>query len=400
MSKKELKAPEQETDFISICENIFNTFKYFSIDRLNDSIAKAVWLNNEKGVASKKIFMEGRVSSEPVKFKNYELLPVSILAYEEDNEAIKIELPLNNEIINLFTDSVKSAGFSGLGFNNSKDYLLKLKYDKFEILKNKYTEDFVIKIGDRILGLCFNYVTENSVLVSVLEDDKIFIFSTDSYWHSFSEPSHKDETFYVNTLDTPLTCDDILKANYADALLEHIDNFKSNQDDPFLDLDSLEDQPLEFLSGSEEELEEQLTLLFHACIPGHLWEQVGLSDIGIDVRASYAEEPACVDFENMEWNGSEFTRLVNNNSKIVDIDAFKDALDKVVECNEPQGYTWEYNDGSYDRQSGYDQHAARLGINITAPTAHEHICAKLKLKEMNHIFSKSLIKTLLKDADN
>ena len=58
-------------------------------------------------------------------------------------------------------------------------------------------------------------------------------------------------------------------------------------------------------------------------------------------------------------------------------------LDVCLDLNTPAGYAWEYNDGSYDEQSGYDKSPHIITINVEAPTsAHDKIAAMVELSKL------------------
>src|SRR4030095_11932233 len=83
---------------------------------------------------------------------------------------------------------------------------------------------------------------------------------------------------------------------------------------------------------------------------------------------------------------SGFPRLLKLNADEV---LAKDRLEALAEIalseNRPVGWTWEYNDGAYNRRSGYDEFAESLTWNIgeiieQAP-AREKMAARRDLRE-------------------
>jgi hypothetical protein len=169
-----------------------------------------------------------------------------------------------------------------------------------------------------------------------------------------------------------------------------IDTFKEDQDDPYIDSDELESEPLKFLNGSEEELERLVTLICHATIPMHHWD--ALRDFSIIIESAMDEDDvATVSYDSMGWEGWDTVRELLPNK----IAYLERALDAALDQNQPYGYSWEYNDGAYHRQSGYDRSACNLRFPMVAPSAHEQICAKIEIKKLASIMGKATIEGLL-----
>lgn len=173
---------------------------------------------------------------------------------------------------------------------------------------------------------------------------------------------------------------------------EVVDKFKEDQDDPYIYADLLENEEVHFLCGSEENLERMLTLICHASIPMEAWRDTASIDVEVN-SAMDDGEAASIDYDNMAYDDWDTVKEKLDDSKFESIDA---AFEAALSDNQPSGHTWEYNDGPYDRQSGYDKRACRLTFTVTAPSAHEQICAKIEIKKLAHILGKANVEGLLK----
>lgn len=178
----------------------------------------------------------------------------------------------------------------------------------------------------------------------------------------------------------------------TDAADDVVEEFKSDLSDPYIDEFELEGSELHFLCGSEEDLESMLTLICHAGIPMQAWGNEDSLDIEID-SATDDGESAIVNYDSMDWAGSSWDGI---KERLADKFKFIErAFDVALDNNQPCGHKWEYNDGSYDRQSGYDRSAERLTFTISAPSAHEQICAKIEIQKLADVMSKALVDDLV-----
>jgi hypothetical protein len=172
---------------------------------------------------------------------------------------------------------------------------------------------------------------------------------------------------------------------------ELISNYKDDQEDPYIDADELEDSPLNFLCGSEADLERMINLVCHAAIPMDVWGAEESIDVEI-FSATDDGDPARVAWDNMSYNTWEKVKEKLDADKLSFIET---AFDVVLDENTPNGHTWEYNDGPYARASGYDRSPQYLTVTVSAPSAHEQICAKIEMKKLARLFGKSVIQGLL-----
>lgn len=70
----------------------------------------------------------------------------------------------------------------------------------------------------------------------------------------------------------------------------------------------------------------------------------------------------------------------------IDADLFADCLDALCHLSTAEGGAWEYNDGAYDRQSGYSFHHTLFSLRFdsddrTACSAHEQLAMRRSLLE-------------------
>lgn len=166
--------------------------------------------------------------------------------------------------------------------------------------------------------------------------------------------------------------------------------------DPIMTDADFAGEELSFLCGSEEELKSGITTVVQGSIPLSWWDKYGEESLRVYVCASIADEqPAAVDWDNIEWNNENWHRVEQFLIDSGKLEHIKIACDIIVHENEPSGYSWEYNDGSYDRRSGYDKRADVIAIEISRPSAHELVCARLEIKKWKGKFTKKLINNLI-----
>lgn len=254
-------------------------------------------------------------------------------------------------------------------------------------------------VNDTWLALRFSSVSAESNVVQIMNEHSGYIadchdleFYYKTHSSTFIENS-SDSYSKIYTLNPPLDkgalFDTVEVVGASDSL---VDSFKEDQDDPYFDVELQESEELNFLCGSEDNLEYILTLICHASIPLELWKDLNSVDILV-VSAVCDEESAYIDYESMGYSDWAVIQEKLDPNKFEFIER---AFSAAVTDNEPSGHTWEYNDGPYDRQSGYDKGAFRLTFTVTAPSAHEQVCAKIEIKKLAHLLGKDNIEGLLK----
>jgi len=257
---------------------------------------------------------------------------------------------------------------------------------------NEYEDTLYVHFteSDSWLMLIFCGLSDDAAAIQILNERYCFIADVhDLKYHFVTAVSDMSE--YIYSVAPPLDKNSLFDLSEAYEAAEAIvDEFKENQEDPYIDAGQLDPEPLNFLSGSEDELERLLILICHAAIPMQHWNDLEPFEIYVN-SASDDGESASVDYDSMSY-----ATWANVKDRLGDKLVFVErAFDAVLDQNQPCGYTWEYNDGPYDRQSGYDRSACRLSFEISAPSAHEQICAKIEIKKLAHTLSKDTIDGLL-----
>jgi len=135
-----------------------------------------------------------------------------------------------------------------------------------------------------------------------------------------------------------------------------------NLDDPFFD-SSGEDCSLYYESGSEEELKRLLTLclLTEPDIAAHTDENVHIY-AATEANRPYLGDNECYHSRRLE-----------------------ELLEVIMQENEPVGWSFEYNDGAVNRQSGYSENAEclwwHIGELLENCSARERMAARRELRE-------------------
>lgn len=212
---------------------------------------------------------------------------------------------------------------------------------------------------------------------------------------------------FQSTLPTSITFDcDSYTHEFDSCIVPYVEDaacdaeqfYRDNQEDPIIDVDNLESEPLQFTSGSEEELERLTTMVLHASIPLNVWDKCDLDSIDVSVRSSTDDgEEASIEVDDLVYPrvNSKSVRDILGDEHYNNI---TEALEAILSLNTPYGHTWEYNDGAYDRASGYDKSPHYVRFEIVKPSAHEQIGAKMELaKELNSIIGQQQVQKLLID---
>jgi len=330
--------------------------------------------------------------------------------------------PLDSNIVNKITENtgegtIAKSLFAWYATKNESKFVIdlnKLSLTKIALnLQWKVYHPVDDEVDDKILYIHFpvkdtwvvmrfSSLSDDSNSIQILNEYKGYIVDCDDlkFYYKIQSPTFigsasgttYDDYSRIFDLDPQLdngALFDTKEVSYAAD--EMVDKFKEAQDDPYIDADFLESEEVHFLCGSEENLERMLTLICHASIPMEAWKDT--ASIDIEVNSSTDDgEAASIDYDNMAYNDWGTVKEKLDDSKFQSIDA---AFEAVLSDNQPCGYTWEYNDGPSDRQSGYDKNACRLTFTVTAPSAHEQICAKIEIKKLAHILGKANVEGLL-----
>jgi hypothetical protein len=139
------------------------------------------------------------------------------------------------------------------------------------------------------------------------------------------------------------------------------DNFNATLKNPLIDPSALEDQPLEFINGSHEELETITRWICHSV--------VGV----IDQRSGWSVTYSSPDVTRnrvgglLQWT---FTKSVG----------LQELFNLAYEYNTFTGYHWEYNDNKVGHQNSYDPEPIWITFEFREPSHDEQRAAKLELR--------------------
>lgn len=138
-------------------------------------------------------------------------------------------------------------------------------------------------------------------------------------------------------------------------------------EDPFFD--PSDEEPLNFTSGSEEELERITKVI--------CFTESGLFDKPIRWGGTLTIRYSAAGDDGDGGYDSEGSYIPEGGLS----DRLESLLELAFEHNSFAGYTWQYNDGAYGRRSGYDQSPESILVEIERPSAHDILAAYEQLKE-------------------
>jgi hypothetical protein len=419
----EINFHEQVDDLIRCFKflNIFNNnieseSEYLSLEQDNDN--NSLFRRNVK--LDRQVRVAPDTKATPLIKGKVHLVPAILHLQFESNHATAFKcapaaVPMDSDVVqslleprgqNTSSESfltwcgVQNRGETTVDLQNLKlAYVnLNLKWKVYNVVDPESMEDTMyahFPVNDSWVALQFSDLSDESKAVQILNEREGYIIDCRDlrYHYQHTSPTFIGGDSRVFTLDTPLERGALFDPDEVSAAMDElVDNFKEDQDDPYIDADSLEGSELNFLCGSEDNLERLINLICHAAIPMDAWEEAESVDIEI-YSATDDGDPARVAYDNMDYNSWGVVKEKLSEDKLSLID---DAFDAALADNTPSGHTWEYNDGPYDRQSGYDRTPQCLTFTVTAPSAHEQICAKIEIKKLAHIFGKAKINSLLK----
>lgn len=154
-----------------------------------------------------------------------------------------------------------------------------------------------------------------------------------------------DTQLFTHTLDIAKLREEAADEDgIEETLAEYFrDELNDTLDDPYISSEELEDQDVHFLSGSEDELE-RLVRLFVLTEPDV--EKSAGEDVCI--RTATEDESACLDGDGNGYYSDRLNSLV----------------ELALESNEPEGWSWEYNDGAANQKSGYSLCSSSITYDI------------------------------------
>jgi len=238
-------------------------------------------------------------------------------------------------------------------------------------------------------------ITEHTYMHSIVFKDECISFLND-FNISVCTPEVLRDELAENKEITKTFCDptNLFDPEEVDDVeCENRSTLVEGQEDGLIDASDLTEELLHYISGSEENLEHDTTMIFHALFPLKCWDNYVGFDLGVVYRSSTDDgREAFYDEEETVWQNDLISDgLEASQHSALAKTVLADALTVAISENYPQGHNWEYNDGPYDRQSGYDKEQLRVEIKIQPPSAHDQIAAKLELSQRANVYSKELI---------
>lgn len=318
------------------------------------------------------------------------------VVFDFSSEGLQNLVQTNPGLVSVFKKLVAKQANVFYEIVNFENKNFEFKVYREEASDNAYI--YLPEINDYVL-LQNKRVAEYSYVFSALTRTHVAVVSAACYEQpsNFEElESGSDNWSLERHSDDELSDADFFNtAIVEDKLIsEAIEAHKDAQSDSFVSCDlDLEDNDLSFICGSEAALSSELQTLMHCLIPMHYWDKAGLSEFVISIYSGTDDgESAYLCSDSLGWN-DENSRLLDvlNNETASFMDILISGADHILQRNYPRGHSWEYNDGPYDRMSGYDKNALRFDITITRPSAHEQIIAKKTFKNMADSFSKQFI---------
>lgn len=270
-----------------------------------------------------------------------------------------------------------------------------LVYDEAENAKQEFT-DCIASFPDVLF--IHNKVHDRYYRVMVSSTfQNIFLFAGQHGYCLMSYDSYDDNDFvgyhryssvtdypYLSELkdnihriiDTSLTEPVILKTEDGDfdlakSFCYHVLSVANEKlEDPYLEDGDLEGDPLHFLCGNQEQLDELTVMILQATLTDKQWSQASNDKLSMTYVASYDDAEAHISENDY---GNDVGDFLEENPLV------EACLEEALTQNEPCGYTVEYNDGPHDRKSGYDDQAESVIIDIVRPSAHVKMLQVSKL---------------------
>jgi hypothetical protein len=129
--------------------------------------------------------------------------------------------------------------------------------------------------------------------------------------------------------------------------------------DPVIRWEDLEGEELHYETGSEEQLKEEIRMILW-CFP-----ELFAASSPVDVRIQAATGEDGCGWESDD--GRHYPEVIN------------DLMNLALERSCPVGGSWEYNDGPYNRLSGYTLSSESVTCIIPRPSFHDVALARPKL---------------------
>lgn len=414
-----------KVSFKNQASDLCKLIKYFGILRIKETERSSRFLKtkdqtNGFSVVVREHSIYADNTADPVIKGNLKLLPAvidfSFSVADKENSFTKISLPFRSDFVQNYEHGLEdtdiwyqTAVLRQFEFNKSVG-LTQIKFENewqaYYPVESADSEDEFIYVHfpetDSWLAFRFDSLGSDTRAVQILNRTKNLIIEQSDlacYFDIASTNGYFDISeryYYLSEHNEELADNKFFDLSKLYSVAEdQIDSFKMDQDDPFIDADELDSKEINFLCGSEEELERMVILICHAAIPLHVWDNFS-DTLEVQVQSAMDDgESACIDYENMSYSHWDTVR----EELPTIITSIENALDAVLDNNTPSGHSWEYNDGAYDRESGYDKSPCRLSITVTKPSAHEQVCAKMEIKKLASVFGKETIDSLLNQKE-
>lgn len=149
---------------------------------------------------------------------------------------------------------------------------------------------------------------------------------------------------------------DALEECFSEIFWEEINPALS---DPVIHPEDLEGEEFHYETGSEVQLKDEIRMILW-CFPELF---AAGSPVEIRIQAATGEDNCGWEFDD----NRRYPEVIN------------DLMDLALERSRPVGGSWEYNDGAYDRRSGYSLSSDTVTCTIPRPSFHDVALARPKL---------------------
>lgn len=223
---------------------------------------------------------------------------------------------------------------------------------------------------------CHQYGEYPDFHMFVFMPDGQGFYTEDRYSSVFLDPQELDwsDTLKQSTLpkvsDTKGALTEWTEVEFGLFMEPIFDQAIDELDDPYFSPDGTDDKELSFTSGSQEELE-QITRVICATEPSLFSQPVKWGE-NLTIRYEAAGDYSDGGFDAEYSYLPEGVPLSQRITTLIEL---------AYEYNSFTGHSWEYNDGAYDRQSGYDKSAITIEVEVPKPSAHEIMAAAAQLEE-------------------
>lgn len=288
----------------------------------------------------------------------------------------KPELMFDILVDDLTPEKTRSRGFYRSSTYQEEEVETVREFPERAFIYDRKNDEYYRLVGsskyDGIIILFGRY----GFFLSCREEEGIELAGYNSYLDSeaLSDVLHEREKEIQDAVDIFCWSKEPASEIIDEAKTAIYDTVNSSIEDPFIDPEvDLVDEPLSYTCGSEEDLKELCVMILQATLPAKFWEDVGEA-VTLHIRASAEDEEA--ELSTDSYDEPELCHFIDENEQVCTL------LEEALTQNEPQGYSWEYNDQARDRKSGYDITRAVVEIVIPRPSStHLKVAQMYKLTE-------------------